>query len=67
MGYLTLEGEIAAFKSSAISKRVDLTLLTIVSKNIFEEPNEIQKKFLCSNKKYKIKHGTLCKITKLRV
>ena len=37
-----------------------LALLTIVPKSIIEELDEIQKKFLWSNKKYKIKHVTLC-------
>ena len=37
-----------------------LALLTIVPKNNIEELNEIQEKFLWSNKKSKIKHGTLC-------
>ena len=48
------------FKSLALSKLVYLALLTIVSKNIIEELNKIKKKFLWSNKKCKIKHGTLC-------
>ena len=37
-----------------------LALLTIVPKSITKELNEIQNKFLRSNKKCKIKHGTLC-------
>ena len=48
------------FKSLALSKIVYLALLTIAPKSIIEELNEIQKKFLWSNKKCKIKHGTLC-------
>ena len=35
---------------------VSLALFTIVPKSIIEELNEIQKKFLWSNKKCKIKH-----------
>ena len=57
---LSQEGKIIIFKSVAISKIVNLVLLTIVPKNIVEELNEIQKKFLWSNKKYEIKHGILC-------
>ena len=37
-----------------------MALLTIVPKNIIKELNETQKKFLWSNKKCKIKCGTLC-------
>ena len=37
-----------------------MALVTIVPKSIIEELNEIQKTFLWSNKKCKIKHGTLC-------
>ena len=36
-----------------------LALLTIVPKSIVEELNKIQKKFLWSNQRRKIKHGTL--------
>ena len=36
-----------------------LGFITIVPKNIIEELNEIQKKFLWSNEKCKIKHDTL--------
>ena len=58
--HLSLEGKITIFKSLVLSKIVYLALLTIVPKSIIEELNEIQKKFLWSNKKCKIKHGTLC-------
>ena len=58
--YLSLEGKLTIFKSLAISKIVYLALLTIVFKNIMEELNKIQKRFLWLNKKFKIKHGTLC-------
>ena len=57
---LFLAGKITIFKSLALSKIVYLALLTIVPKSIIEELNEIQKKFIWSNKKCKIKHGTLC-------
>ena len=60
MRHLSLERKITISKSLALSKIVYLALLTIVPKSIIEELNEIQKKFLCSNKKCKIKHGTLC-------
>ena len=58
--YLSLEGKISIFKSLVLSKIVYLALLTIVHKSIIEELNEIRKTFLWSNKKCKIKHGTLC-------
>ena len=57
---LSLESKITIFKSLALSKIVCLGLHTIVPKSIIEKLNEMQKKFLCSNKKSKIKHGTLC-------
>ena len=59
MRHLSLEGKITIFNSLALSKIVYLDLFTIVPKSIIEELNEIQKKFLRSNKKCKIKHGTL--------
>ena len=58
--HLSLKGKLTIFKSLAISKIVYLTLFTIAFKDIIEELNEIQKRFLWSNKKFKIKHGTLC-------
>ena len=60
MRHLSLECKITIFKSLALSKIVYLALLTIVPKSIIEALNEIQKKFLWSNKKCKIKHGALC-------
>ena len=57
---LTLEGKITTFNSLAICKLAYLDLLVIVPKNIMEELNEIQKKFLWSHKRCKIKHGTVC-------
>ena len=59
MRHLSREGKITIFEFLALCKIVYLALLTIVPKSIFEELNEIQKKFLWSNKKCKIKHGTL--------
>ena len=60
MRNLSLAGKITVFKSLAISKIVYLSFLTLLSNNIIEELKEIQKKFLWSNKKAKIKHDTLC-------
>ena len=60
MRHLSLEVKITTYKSLAISKIVHLALLTIVHKNIIEELNEIQKRFLWLNKKCKIKHCTVC-------
>ena len=57
---LTLEGKITTFNSLAICKLAYLALLAIVPKNIMEELNEIQEKFLWSHKRCKIKHGTVC-------
>ena len=57
---LTLEAKITTFNSLAICKLAYLALLAIVPKNIMEELNEIQKKFLWSHKRCKIKHGTVC-------
>ena len=57
---LTLEGKITTFNSLAICKLAYLALLAIAPKNIMEELNEIQKKFLWSHKRCKIKHGTVC-------
>ena len=58
--HLSLEGDIATFKSFAKSKIGHLALFITVSKNVIEELNEIPKKFLWPNKKYRIKYGTLC-------
>ena len=60
MRHLSLEGKTTIFKLLALSKIVCFPLLTIIPKSIIEELNEIQKTFLWSNKKCKIKHGTLC-------
>ena len=54
MRHLSLEGKITIFKSLAFSKIVYLALLTIVPKNIIKELNQIQKKVLWSNKKFKL-------------
>ena len=60
MRRLSLEIKLTAFKFLEISKIAYLALLTMVPKNVIKELNEIQKKFPCSNKKCKIKHGTWC-------
>ena len=60
MRHLSLEGKTTIFKSIALSKIAYWALLTTAPKSIIEEVNEIQNKFLWSNKKCKIKHGTLC-------
>ena len=60
MRHLAPEGKITILKSLALSKIVHLALLTIAPKNIIEELNEIQKKFLWLYKKCKTKHGALC-------
>ena len=60
MRNLSLSGKITIFKSLAISKIVYLAFLTLLPNNIIEELKEIQKKFLWSDKKVKIKHDTLC-------
>ena len=60
MRNLSLAGKITVFKSLAISKFVYLSFLTLLPNNIIEELKEIQKKFLWSDKKAKIKHDTLC-------
>ena len=58
---LSLEGKITTFNSLAICKLAYLALRATVPKNIIKELNEIQKKFLWSHKRCKIKHCTLCK------
>ena len=57
---LTLEGKITIFKSLAISKIVYLALLTTAPNSVIEELKQIQKMFLCGNKKPRNKHDTLC-------
>ena len=51
MRHLSLEEKMTIFKSLAVSKRVYLTLLTIIPKYVIFELKEIQNKFLWSNKK----------------
>ena len=66
MRHLSQEGKITIFEFLALCKIVYLALLTIVPKSIFEELNEIQKKFLWSNKKCKTKHGTILRLPKTK-
>lgn len=63
---LSLEGKITTFNSLAICKLAYLALRATVPKSIIKELNEIQKKFLWSHKRCKIKHGTLCNDLKNR-
>ena len=51
--------KITIFKSLAISKVVQLAIITKVAKTVTEELNQIQKSFLRDNKKVKIKQSTL--------
>ena len=59
MRKLTLEGEIAIFKSLAISKIVHFAIITKVPNTVIKELKQIQKNFLWNNKKVKIKQKTL--------
>ena len=60
MRQLTLEGRVAVFKSSAVSKGIHLLLITKLHKNTIDLLYKIQKTFIWLGKKAKIKHGTLC-------
>ena len=60
MRQLTLEGRVAVFKSSAVSKGIHLLLITKLHKNTIDLLNKIQKTFIWQGKKAKIKYGTLC-------
>ena len=51
--------KITIFKSLAISKVVQLAIITKVAKTVTEELNQIQKSFLRDNKKVNIKQSTL--------
>ena len=67
MSHLSLEANITISKSLALSKTVYLALLTIVPKSIIKELNEIQKKFLWSNKNVKLNMVHYAMITKMEV
>ena len=56
---LSLEGKITVFKTLAISKIIYLSFLTVVPNAITDELIKIQKSFLWSNSKPKIKHVVL--------
>ena len=60
MRNLTLEGKIIVFKMLALSKIVLLCLTSVVPKQITEEIENIQKKFIWNRSTPKIKHSTLC-------
>ena len=60
MGKLTLEVKITIFKSLAISKIVNLAIITKVPNTVIEELKQIQKNLFWDNKKVKIKQKTLC-------
>ena len=60
MRQLTLEGRITVFKSLAVSKVVQLLLITKLHNNTNEFLYKIQKNFIWQVKKAKIKHTTLC-------
>ena len=59
MRNLSLVGKITVFKSLVFSKIVYLAFPTLLLNNI-EELKHIQKEFLWSTKKVKIKYDTLC-------
>ena len=60
IGQLILEGRITVFKSLAVSKVVQLLLITKLHNNTNEFLYKIQKNFIWQVKKAKIKHTTLC-------
>ena len=59
MRNLTIGGKILVFKSSAISKIVHLSLITIVPHAIINQLNNIQKNFIWNRKNPKIKYSSL--------
>ena len=59
MSHFSLEGQITAFKSLAISKIVYLFSLSLIPNSILEELKRIQKNFVLGDKCAKIKHDTL--------
>ena len=60
MRHLPLGGMITIFESLGISKIVYLVLLILITNSVLEELKQIQKLFLRTNKRAKIKHDTLC-------
>ena len=60
MRNLTLEGKITIFKTLAISKIIQLSLVTNVPTQFIKKLNNIQKEFIWNGSNPKIKHATLC-------
>ena len=60
MRQLTLEGRIKVFKFLAVSKVIQLLLITKLHNNTIDLLHKIQKNFIWEEKKAKIKHSTLC-------
>ena len=59
MRYLSIEGKIIIFKTLAISKLVNLALLTVSPNHIIEEIAKIQKSFVGDDSPLQLKHETL--------
>ena len=59
MRNLSIEDKIVVFKTLALSKLVNLTLLTVTPNHITDEVAKIQKPFLWHDSSPKIKHKTL--------
>ena len=57
---LNVKGKITIFKFLAISKIIQLSLITNVPMDIINELNKIQKEFIWNWNNPKIKHSTLC-------
>ena len=60
MRNLTLEAKKRVFKMLALSKIVHLCLIAVVSKQIIEEIESIQKNILWNQSTWNIKHNALC-------
>ena len=60
MRNLTLEDKIIVFKALVLFKIVHLCLASVVSTEIIEEIENIQKQFLWNLSSPKIKRNTLC-------
>ena len=56
---LTMEGKITISKTLAISKIVNLSLVSNVPTEIINKLNKIQKEFICNGNNPKIKHSIL--------
>ena len=60
MRNLSVEEKITIFKTLAISKIINHSLITNVSMEIIKELNRIKKEFLWNGNKPKIKHTIFC-------